>query len=60
MISAIAEELDKLFKSDQKSLEPAVVDPWEVLSYFDKELRKKQGVTNWLLWEEYFVLSRWF
>jgi transposase len=48
------EELDKLFKSDQKPKSQQLLTLEKYFPYFDKELRKT-GVTRQLLWEEYFV-----
>jgi transposase len=48
------EELDKLFKSDQKPKSQQLLTLEKYFPYFDKELRKT-GVTRQLLWEEYYV-----
>lgn len=46
------EELDRLFKSDQKPKPEQLVILEKYFPYFDKELRKT-GVTKELLWQEY-------
>lgn len=46
------EELDKLFKSDQKPKSERLLTIEKYFPYFHKELRKT-GVTRQLLWEEY-------
>jgi transposase len=48
------EELDKLFKSDQKPKSQQLLTLEKCFPYFDKELRKT-GVTRQLLWKEYYV-----
>lgn len=47
------EELDKLFRSDQKPKSQQLRTLEAYFPYFDKELRKT-GVTRRLLWEEYY------
>jgi transposase len=48
------EELDKLFKSDQKPKSQQLLTLEKCFPYFDKELCKT-GVTRQLLWKEYYV-----
>lgn len=48
------EELDRLFKSDQKPKPEQLVILEKYFPYFDKELRKT-GVTKELLWQEYYT-----
>ncbi|WP_027127034.1 IS21 family transposase [Gelidibacter mesophilus] len=47
------EELNNLFKSDQKEKSPQLLTLEKYFPYFDKELRKT-GVTKELLWQEYY------
>ncbi|MFI2743341.1 hypothetical protein ACG2LH_11415 [Zhouia sp. PK063] len=54
-ISAMTlEELDRLFKSDQKPKPEKLVILEKYFPYFDKELRKT-SVTKELLWQEYYT-----
>ena len=46
------EELDRLFKTDQKGKSGQLLTLEKYFPYFDKELRKT-GVTKELLWQEY-------
>lgn len=48
------EELDKLFKSDQKPKSRQLLTLEEYFPYFTKELCKT-GVTKQLLWQEYYA-----
>ncbi len=48
------EELNRLFKSDQKVKSPQLLTLEKYFPYFDKELRKT-GVTKELLWQEYYT-----
>lgn len=48
------EELNKLFKSDQKPKSHQLLTLEKYFPYFDKELRKT-GVTKQLLWQEYYA-----
>lgn len=48
------EELNNLFKSDQKDKSPQLLTLEKYFPYFDKELRKT-GVTKELLWQEYNI-----
>jgi len=48
------EELHGLFKDDQKPKGPKLLTLQQYFPYFDKELRKT-GVTQQLLWEEYYA-----
>ena len=48
------EELHGLFKDDQKPKGPKLLTLQRYFPYFDKELRKT-GVTQQLLWEEYYA-----
>jgi len=48
------EELNRLFKTDQKVKSPQLLTLEKYFPYFDKELRKT-GVTKELLWQEYYT-----
>jgi len=48
------EELDRLFKSDQKPKSQQLLTLEKYFPYFDRELCKT-GVTRQLLWEEYYA-----
>ena len=48
------EELNNLFKTDQKDKSPQLLTLETYFPYFDKELRKT-GVTKELLWQEYYA-----
>lgn len=52
----ILEDLDKLFKSDQKTKSMQLLTLEKYFPYFEKELLKI-GVTRQLLWEEYYISS---